>query len=125
MAFLSDSKKAQKDIERRKCFRIVSGNNKEQMTDAKLQDTRTVKSVDVKLYDNGKEIQVPAELHELFEEIGSEDTIETLSKGATLTFSKGKVTSYYTRGSEKSERDQRLRHRWQLPVHHGWRGHQP
>ncbi len=84
MAFLSDSKKAQKDIERRKCFRIVSGNNKEQMTDAKLQGTWTVKSVDVKLYDNGKEIQVPAELQELFEEIGSEDTIETLSKGATL-----------------------------------------
>ncbi len=39
MAFLSDSKKAQKDIERQKCFRIVSGNNKEQMTDAKLQGT--------------------------------------------------------------------------------------
>ena len=75
--------------------------NKEQMTDAKLQGTWTVKSVDVKLYDNGKEIQVPAELQEFFEEIGSEDTIETLSKGATLTFSKGKVTSAYTRGSEK------------------------
>jgi hypothetical protein len=74
---------------------------KEQTTDAKLQGTWTVKSVDVKLYENNKEIQIPAELQELFEEIGSEDTIETLSKGATLTFSKGKVTSAYTRGSEK------------------------
>lgn len=74
---------------------------KEQTTDAKLQGTWTVKSVDVKLYENNKEIQVPAELQELFEEIGSEDSVENLSKGATLTFSKGKVTSAYTRDSQK------------------------
>lgn len=73
---------------------------KEQTTDAKLQGTWTVKSTDVKIYENGKEIQVPAELQELFEEIGSEDTMENLSKGATLTFSKGKVSSAYSRGTE-------------------------
>ena len=34
-------------------------------------------------------------------DIDAEDAMESLTEGATLTFSKGKVTSSYTRGSEK------------------------
>ena len=74
---------------------------KEQTTDAKLQGTWTVKSVDVKLYENDKEIQVPETLKGFMKDIDADDAMESLTEGATLTFSKGKVTSSYTRGSEK------------------------
>ena len=74
---------------------------KEQTTDAKLQGTWTVKSVDVKLYENDKEIQIPETLKGFLKDINAEDAMESLAEGATLTFSKGKVTSSYTRDSEK------------------------
>ena len=74
---------------------------KEQTTDAKLQGTWKVKSVDVKLYENDKEIQVPETLKGFLKDINADDAMESLTEGATLTFSKGKVTSSYTRDSEK------------------------
>lgn len=74
--------------------------SKEQMTDAKLQGTWTVKSADVKVYENGKEVQLPAELKDLFDDLGVEDVTENLPEGATLTFSKGKVTSTYSDGAQ-------------------------
>ena len=80
--------------------------SKEQMNESKLQGTWTVKTADVKLYENGNEIQIPEALKKIVEDFNVEDTIESMSEGATLTFSKGKVTSAYTSGSEKvSETD--------------------
>ncbi len=75
--------------------------SKEQMAESKLQGTWTVKTADVKLYENGKEIQVPDAIKKAVEDIDVEDAFENMSEGATLTFSKGKVTSTYTRGGEK------------------------
>lgn len=74
--------------------------SKEQMTDAKLQGTWTVKSADVKVYENGKEVQLPAAFKGLLEDMGVDDVTENLPEGATLTFSKGKVTSTYSDGSQ-------------------------
>ncbi len=70
---------------------------KEQTTDAKLQGTWTVKSVDVKLYENDKEIQVPETLKGFLKDINADDAMESLTEGATLSFANGKATSTYTR----------------------------
>ena len=48
-----------------------------------------------------KEIQVPETLKGFMKDIDADDAMESLTEGATLTFSKGKVTSAYTRDSEK------------------------
>lgn len=73
--------------------------SKEQMTEAKLQGTWTVKSVDVKVYESGKEIELPATIKGFLVDMGVDDVMKNLPEGSTLTFSKGKAISTYSDGS--------------------------
>ncbi len=91
MLFMSCNKEPNKE-------QTTDANNKEQTTDAKLQGTWNVKSTDFELYEDGKKINIPDDVQDIIDVF--EDSMTSMSEGATLTFANGKATSTYTRDSK-------------------------